>query len=171
MLRVLRSGLAVVTLLLSLLLSPALAGAATSVTPTATPSAGALDTAAAAFLTLINAYRAQYGLGPLTVSPTLTDAAAWLSADMAAKDYFSHTDSLGRDPFVRMCDFGYCNGTRGENLAAGNATAQATFDQWRASPGHNANMLNPDYTVIGIGRAPGGTYGWYWTTDFGSVRQ
>ena len=135
------------------------------------PVPGALDAEESAFLTLINDYRARNGLRPLTASPTLTDAAAWLSADMAAKNYFSHTDSLGRDPFVRMCAFGYCNGTRGENIAAGNATAQATFTQWVNSPPHNANMLNPDYTVIGVGRAPGGTYGWYWTTDFGSAPQ
>ena len=40
------------------------------------------------------------------------------------KAYFSHTDSLGRDPWTRMCYFGYCYNTwKGENIAAGYVTA------------------------------------------------
>src|SRR5207237_9284275 len=81
---------------------------------------------------------------------------------------------LGRDPFVRMCDFGYCFNTwKGENLAAGTAGAQAAFDLWKGSPGHSPNMLGANYYVIGIARAytAGSGYGWYWTTDFGGYVQ
>jgi hypothetical protein len=58
-----------------------------------------------------------------------------------------------------------------ENIAAGNSTAQATFEQWRNSSGHNANMLHSNMRTIGIGRAfvAGSPYGWYWTTEFGSI--
>jgi uncharacterized protein YkwD len=93
-----------------------------------------------------------------------------MSQDMANKNYFSHTDSLGRDPFMRMAAFGYnYPHTAGENIAAGMDSAQAAFTAWKNSPGHNANMLGSGYTVIGIGRAynSSSTYGWYWTTDFG----
>jgi len=56
----------------------------------------------------------------------------------------------------------------GENIAAGNSTASATFTQWKNSSGHNANMLGANYTVMGIGRATGGgQYGVYWTNVFG----
>jgi len=130
-----------------------------------------LDAEEQAFLKLINDYRAQNGAGPLKVSIALTNASKWMSSDMAAKNYFSHTDSLGRDPFVRMAAFTYgYNSYRGENIAAGFSDAVNTFNQWKNSPGHNQNMLNPNYQVIGIGRAsgPSSTYGWYWTTDFGS---
>jgi len=123
-----------------------------------------------ALLDLINTYRAQNGLSALNVSPTLTDAARWMSQDMADNNYFSHTDSLGRDPFQRMADFGYgFNTWKGENLAAGSQTASETFELWRSSPGHNANILRAEFTVVGIGRAygPNSTYGWYWTNDFG----
>ena len=131
-----------------------------------------LDSEESAFLTLINLYRDRQGVQQLAVAPPLTIAAKWMSADLAtrvkAAGDFSHTDSLGRDPFARMCAFGYCLNTwKGENIAAGNATAAATFAQWRDSPGHNENMVRAEYTVIGIGRAQGGLYGWYWTTDFG----
>ncbi len=135
-------------------------------------AAVALDSEEAAFCTLINDYRASRGLPALMVSERLANTAEWHSADMAAKNYFSHTDSLGRDPFQRMTAFGYGYSTyRAENIAAGNATAQATFDQWKNSSGHNANMLNGNYKVIGIGKATNAaaTYRNYWTTDFGGV--
>ena len=63
------------------------------------------------------------------------------------------------------------NAWLGENIAVGNGDAATTFEQWRGSPGHNANMLGVNYTTIGIGRAYNATsqYSWYWTTDFASV--
>jgi uncharacterized protein YkwD len=105
-----------------------------------------LDAEQTAFLTLINNYRAANGAGPLQVSIALQNAAQWMSGDLAAKNYFSHTDSLGRDAFSRMAAFGYAYPTPlGENIAAGNSSAQSTFDQWKASSGHNANMLNAEH--------------------------
>jgi uncharacterized protein YkwD len=143
----------------------------TTSSPTDPSGAVTLDSEEAAFVTLINAYRVQNGLGALKVSVTLTESSKWLSVDMATKNYFSHTDSLGRDPFTRMAAFGYDVETAGENIAAGNATAEDTFTQWKDSPAHNANMLDAAYAVIGVGRAEGASsdYSWYWTTDFGSV--
>src|SRR5712692_411805 len=134
-----------------------------------------------AFLTIINNFRAQNGLGALQVSAALESSSKWMSGDMAAKNYFSHNDSLGRDPFARMSAFGYPGGYRGENIAAGNADAQSAFNQWlnacdpdgsgNCTFAHRNNMLGSNYQVIGIGRAynPSSTYRWYWTTNFGSV--
>jgi uncharacterized protein YkwD len=121
-----------------------------------------MDSEELAFVTLINNYRQQNGLQPLKISDKQDAAAGWMSADMAAKNYFSHTDSLGRDPFQRMAAFGYSyNTAKGENIAAGNSTASATFTQWKNSSGHNANMLNANYKVMGIARAyaAGSPYG------------
>ncbi len=132
--------------------------------------AAALDGEENAFLGLINQYRAANGLGSLSLNTTLNEAAAWMSQDMGVHNYFSHTDSLGRDPFQRMAAFGYTYNTwKGENLAAGVDSAQGAFDLWKSSPGHNANMLNVNFKVIGIARAftAGSSFGWYWTTDFG----
>jgi len=128
-----------------------------------------LDSEEKAFLTLINNYRQQNGLPKLAVSYTLTRAAAWKSADMANNNYFAH-DDLSRTWVQRIRDCGYGFNTYiGENIAAGYTTAQAVFDGWKNSPGHNANMLGANYTAIGIGRyyRQGSPYGWYWTTDFG----
>ena len=74
--------------------------------------------------------------------------------------------------FARITDgFGYSGASAGENIAAGNATAAATFAQWKSSPGHDANMLGASYRVLGVARAyaADSAYRWYWTTDFGST--
>jgi uncharacterized protein YkwD len=137
-----------------------------------TVSTESLDAQEAAFLALINDYRAQNGRTALMASPNLNRAAAWMATDMGAKQYFSHTDSLGRSPSTRAQNCGYPGGA-GENIAAGTAwdTAQEAFTAWKNSPGHNSNMLNSSYRVIGIARVytAGSPYGWYWVTDFGFV--
>jgi uncharacterized protein YkwD len=129
------------------------------------------DSEEQAFLTLINQYRAQNGRGPLTASINLNRAASWLANDMATKNYMSHTDSLGRTlgPRLQQCDTYY--GSAAENIAAGYSTAASVFAAWRASSGHNANMLGSAYRQIGIARVynSSSTYGWYWATDFSSV--
>lgn len=132
----------------------------------------ALDSEEMAFLAIINNYRAQNGLGSLTISTNLNRASAWMVQDLATNNYFSHTDSLGRSPYQRAIDCGYPTGA-GENLAAGTIhdTAAEAFELWRTSPGHNANMLGTHYQQIGIARyfKSGSQYGWYWATDFGSA--
>ena len=122
------------------------------------------------FLVLINRYRAGKGLKPLTLDKKLQKAAQWMSEDMAAHDYLEHYDSKGRDPFVRMAAFGYNYNTyKAENVAAGQQTAAKVMQSWQNSKTHNVNMLNPNFTVIGIGFAYGkkSRFGWYWTTTFG----
>lgn len=156
---------------LSLLISLFLLSAVSLRTAAQTPQ---LDAEEQAFLTLINNYRAQNGAGPLKASIALTNAAKWMSGDMAAKNYFppNHVDSLGRSAFARITSFGYPpNSLWGENIAGGNSTAAGTFNQWKNSPAHNQNMLNPSHKVIGIGRAfgSGSNFRWYWTTDFGNI--
>lgn len=124
-----------------------------------------------AFLTLINNYRAQNSLGPLSVSFTLSRASAWKSRHLGENAYFGHDDTpIGRtwSTRVRDCGYGY-NTYIGENIAAGYGTAAQVFEGWRNSPGHNSNMLGSNYTTIGIGRVvvSGSPYGTYWTTVFG----
>jgi hypothetical protein len=131
-----------------------------------------LESEKTAFLTLINQYRQQNGLPPLSVSSALTTAAQLHSEDMARRNYFSHTTPEGKTFVDRIRDAGYTYNTcLGENIAAGFSTAQSVFEAWKNSPGHNQNMLNPCFKAIGIGLAydAGSTYKWYWTTDFGGV--
>lgn len=158
-----RRGNSIHFFLFLLVLGLAMSATAIAQTPT-------IDAEEQGVLKLINDYRAQNGLGALRVSAALTRAADWMSADMAAKNYFNHTDSAGRDPFTRMAAFGYGYNTfKGENIAAGYGDAARTFNLWRNSPSHNAAMLNPNFNVLGISRAysANSTYKWYWTTNFG----
>jgi uncharacterized protein YkwD len=162
--------LAVTTTLIVCLVVCILVTLGRSASPTAADPQ--LDSEEQAFATLINNYRAQNGLGPLSIDWEMQASSDWMSADMGQNGYFDHTDSLGRDPWTRMCTFGYCYNTwKGENIAAGFATAQSVFTAWQNSPGHNANMLGANYTAMGISRvyAAGSIYGWYWTNDFGGV--
>ena len=122
------------------------------------------------FLTLINNYRKANGLSSLKLSRTLGAAADHHSRDMAGKNYFSHTLANGRSWSTNIKDHGYtASGTIAENIAAGQRSASATFDQWRNSSPHRVNMLSSSYTAIGIGRASKSTstYRYYWTTTFG----
>lgn len=136
--------------------------------------ATALDSEELAFLVIINDYRASYGTGPLATCTSLSRASQGHSEDMRDHDYFEHDGLNGSKAWDRSClacfekGCGNLQTTMGENIAAGNADAPATFEQWRTSTtGHNEAMLNPDYNFIGIGRAlGGGTYGSYWTTVF-----
>jgi uncharacterized protein YkwD len=122
-------------------------------------------------LHLINSFRAQHGLKKLRLDKRLTKDAKWMGHDMPAYSYFDHVDHLSRDPFARMDAFDYPDNTwRGENLAAGYADAQDTFQQWENSPPHRENMLTSEYRAIGIARVceSGSQYDCYWVTEFGS---
>jgi hypothetical protein len=93
-----------------------------------------------------------------------------MANDMAIKNNFSHTDSLGRNPFQRMDALGYDYNTwKGENLAAGTDDPQAVFDQWRNSALHNENLLKPEYIAVGLagGYSESSTYKWYWALELG----
>jgi uncharacterized protein YkwD len=144
--------------------APAIAGAGAAAT---------LDPQERAVCTQINAYRATKGLAPLRVSPSLTRAAEWMSADMAANDYLDHTDSRGRDTVARVRSFGFRGATIGENLAGGDGDAAATFAMWKAEPAHRRGMLRSSLRLIGVARASGADtmLGWYWTTTFGAGRE
>lgn len=123
-----------------------------------------------AFLAIINGYRADNDLGPLQISRTLGAAAKYHSADMASNNYFSHVLYDGTTWSQNIEGFGYDYNTyRGENIAAGNYYAEFAFRQWVNSPIHDANMLDPDLTVIGIGLVSSDSSDWiyYWTTTFG----
>src|SRR5680860_505438 len=128
------------------------------------------------FLELINDYRQQNGLNALLLSDTVEDAARKHNLDMGHYGFFDHTSLQsdyfpeGSAPWDRMEAVGYNYNTyTGENIAAGYETASQVFQGWKNSPGHNANMLKPEYKVIGISReyVPGSPYGYYWNTDFG----
>lgn len=114
------------------------------------------STPADALLTEINRVRSENMAGGLRLAPKLNEAAEWLAKDMAAKGYFSHTDSLGRRVDKRVDEFGYHWSGVAENLALGFDQPDETVKAWFNSPGHKRNMLGAKYRECGIAFAKNG---------------
>ncbi|MFB7305579.1 CAP domain-containing protein [Streptomyces sp. NPDC056192] len=127
------------------------------------PAAG--TSAQAAVLALVNEERAKVGCSPVTASASLASLAQDFSDDMAARGFFSHTDPDGQTPWDRATKAGV-TGLGGENIARGQADAQAVMASWMNSEGHRANILNCDYKTLGVG-VHYGSGGPWWTQDFG----
>ncbi|MFE5659723.1 CAP domain-containing protein [Streptomyces sp. NPDC056517] len=117
-------------------------------------------------IALVNAERAKAGCGPLSANATLTRAAQGHSDDMAARDFFDHTNPDGAGPGERVTAAGYPWSTYGENIAMGQSSPEQVMESWMNSPGHRANILNCDFKEIGVGiHSQGGPY---WTQVFGA---
>jgi uncharacterized protein YkwD len=127
--------------------------------PPAEPAAVEIESVVA----LANMARAEAGCGELQVDERLTEAAQAHSDDMAAQGYFSHTSLDGRTLADRLLAVGFPS-PGGENIAQGQRSALEVHDAWMGSEGHRANILNCDFTTIGVGLHAGT---WTWTQDFG----
>ena len=115
---------------------------------------------------LVNAERQKNGLKPLTIDEKLSQVARLKSADMRDNNYFSHQSPTYGSPFDMMKKFGISYRTAGENIAAGQRTPEAVVQAWMNSSGHRANILNANFTHIGVGYVQGDSYGTYWTQQF-----
>ncbi|MDX3378430.1 sigma-70 family RNA polymerase sigma factor [Streptomyces sp. ME02-6991-2A] len=118
-------------------------------------------------LQIVNTERAKEGCGPVTSNDLLATAAQRHSADMASRDYFSHTSPDGTDPGDRITAAGYRWSTYGENIAKGQRTPADVMRSWMDSPGHRANILNCSFKEMGIGKVDSGG-GPVWTQKFGT---
>lgn len=143
------------------------------------PTEATAARAVAATLCLVNVERGRHGLSSLVEDRSLRAAAEGHSRDMAARDYFEHDTPEGVRPWMRIARQGYQARLVGENLAwgeAGKRTPAEAMRLWMESPGHRANVLEPDYTGIGIGLAfdapearRSGLPAVVYTTTFGSA--
>jgi uncharacterized protein YkwD len=140
----------------------ALAGCAGQQLPAAHQVTGSTTTDAAQAASLISAYRVSQGLSPVTVDSRLNDAAEHQARAVAAAGKLSH----GRFG-SRMEEFGVL-GYSAENLSAGSSTVDGAIGRWKASSGHNSNLLMPQARRIGLARADAkGGYGRYWALVLG----
>lgn len=117
-------------------------------------------------LKLVNEERAKVGAKPLTLNWELSRVAKFKSEDMRDNKYFSHDSPTYGSPFQMMKSFGITYKSAGENIAAGQKTPEAVMKSWMNSSGHKANILDKNYTQLGVGKATGGSYGTYWTQMF-----
>lgn len=114
-------------------------------------------------LELVNEERISRGIAPLELSHDLNDSAAIRAEEIT--EVFSHTRPDGSSCFS-IISGSYQN--VGENIAAGSSTPEAVMEQWMNSSGHRANILNPDFTELGVGYVyeDGTEYGHYWVQLF-----
>lgn len=106
-------------------------------------------------VSLANAARLEHGAGELKTSALLSRAAQNKANDMLARQYFAHNTPDGQTPWTFIKAVGYSYTTAGENLAIDFTQAENVQAAWMNSPGHRANILNKNFTEIGIGIAKG----------------
>jgi uncharacterized protein YkwD len=117
---------------------------------------------------IVNDERAKANCAALTADDRLTAAARGHSADMAARNYFSHTTPEGVEFATRITDAGYRWSRAGENIAKGQRTPAEVMSSWMNSAGHRANILNCGFKNIGVGVAADARGALVWTQDFAS---
>lgn len=132
--------------------------------PAPAPASGA-TAVEAEVLAIVNQERAAAGCGPVADDAGLRSVARAHSADMATRGFFSHTNPDGQSPWDRAGAAGISH-AGGENIARGQADAASVMNAWMTSPGHRANILNCEFTTLGVG-VHEGTGGPWWTQLFG----
>jgi uncharacterized protein YkwD len=133
-----------------------------STATTTTSSSGLSVSDMADMLGRINAFRAQNGLGALSIDYKLVKAALAHSQDQASRCLMTHTGAIKAQ--------GYSFSMAAENVAAGQTTVADVMTSWWNSPSHRANILNKDVVNVGFAVATNGAcsnYKTYWTQDFG----
>lgn len=121
---------------------------------------------AQAVLKIVNQERAKQGLKALVLDKQLNNVAQLKAEDMKKNNYFDHNSPTLGSPFDLMRSQGVSYRTAGENIAAGQQSAEAVMNSWMNSSGHRANILNANYTKLGVGFCTGGRMGTYWVQSF-----
>ena len=104
---------------------------------------------------LANTDRTDNALSPLTTNPVLEAAATLKANNMAEQGYFAHVSPDGVTPWHWFAEAGYRFVAAGENLAVNFSDSDDVEQAWMESPGHRANILNGNFTEIGIATARG----------------
>ncbi|WP_234982607.1 CAP domain-containing protein [Ornithinibacillus halophilus] len=105
-----------------------------------------------------NQARKDAGLPELKLDHELSRVAWFKSKDMQTLDYFAHQSPTYGSPFEMMTEFGLHYTYAGENIAYGYPTAKRLVQGWMDSPPHRENILNENFTHIGVGHVPNGHY-------------
>jgi uncharacterized protein YkwD len=148
--------------------------------PFSPPAAAQADEVQARVLALVNEARSQprhcgeqaFAAAPsLRLNPALYGLARTHAAEMARYDYFSHTGRDGSTVDGRATRAGYPWHAIGENIAAGQVTADAAVRGWISSPGHCANIMSPAFREMGTAFVVNirSSHGIYWAQVFGAT--
>ena len=109
---------------------------------------------------LTNETRRKHHLPPLDKDDALVTTARAHSDDMLGRNFFHHVNPDGKAPQDRIAPaYSRTLARTGENIWGGHGydysdsklMARVIVDSWITSPGHRANLLNPNYTNLGVG--------------------
>lgn len=113
---------------------------------------------------LVNKERAKEGLAPLTIDTGLEQAALVRSKEIQTN--FSHTRPNGSSFATAVAEAGVTYRRTGENIAWGQKTPEAVVNAWMNSEGHRANIMNVNFSRIGVGYLTNASGTPYWTQLF-----
>ena len=122
-------------------------------------------------LRLVNVERERAGLSSVSHNQTLEDQATQYACELIHYDFFDHENPVtGTSLGDRAEDFEYDYYMIGENLAAGQPAPAQAMSDWMSSEGHRENILNAQFTELGVGVRTGGRFNTYWVQEFGQPR-
>ncbi|MCI8454077.1 MAG: CAP domain-containing protein [Lachnospiraceae bacterium] len=136
----------------------------TPVKPDTPPADSSQDTYANQVVLLVNQEREKAGLSPLSINTTAAGAAMVRAQETERS--FSHTRPDGRSFSTALTDAGLTYRTSGENIAYGQRSASEVMNAWMNSSGHRANILNADFTEIGVAHYKNASGVDYWVQLF-----
>ena len=106
-------------------------------------------------IALTNEIRKNAGVNVLKENILLDNAALNKAQDMLIGQYFAHISPAHKDLNYFLKQVGYNYATAGENLAIGFSSADEVVNAWTKSKTHYANMIDPDFSEIGVGMVSG----------------
>ncbi len=116
---------------------------------------GPVDPEIREFIRCVNARRQNIGCPELKWDDRIAVVAFNHSRDMASRNFFSHTNPDGKDPFDRLEAANLVFSAAAENIASGPKTGKEVYEIWLHNPSHRRNMLDCRFTRHGVGRAEG----------------
>lgn len=114
--------------------------------PSVTPSA---------LMDLTNDRRSEQGISELDSNKTLQQAAQKKADHMAENQYFAHDSPSGLTTWSWFRKVDYTYRKAGENLAVNFSDNSQVVDYWMDSSSHRQNILEQDFTEIGVATAEG----------------
>ena len=117
-------------------------------------------------LNAVNAERVKAGLSALTLNSGVNACARIRAEELLVK--LDHTRPDGTAFYSVLGANGVGYGTCGENIAAGQWNVTEVMNSWMNSPGHKANILNPNFKQLGTAclYSESDPYVYYWVQLF-----
>lgn len=106
-------------------------------------------------ISLTNSIRTNLGVTVLVENDLLNISAYNKAQDMLVNQYFAHSSSDGKKVGAWLKSVNYDYQVAGENLAMGFSSAENVVRAWTKSETHYQNIIDSDFTEIGVGVVAG----------------